>query len=98
MPSEPRHQPACHPGRRHYGRRLCKQCYDAAYRQGRTADFPSVTRRADDMLDDFALLRSEGYDRRQIAARLRIDVRTLDKALYRARLRGDGRARYVAAA
>ncbi|HEY2763350.1 MAG TPA: hypothetical protein VGJ13_04970 [Pseudonocardiaceae bacterium] len=53
----------------------------------------TVRRSRDDLLDDYEMLRSEGYDWHQCAARLRIPYPTFERAMLRARKDGDPRAR-----
>lgn len=92
MRNQPKLVPACHPDQPYAARFRCERCYDRARKRRALIDLPRITRSADELLDDYALLRSEGYTRLQIAERLGIDVRALDQALYRARRRMDPRA------
>lgn len=62
----------CHPGRPANGRGLCRSCWTLARRNG-TLDQHARTRTIRtqaEFVEDYVLLRSEGYTRRQIADRL----------------------------
>lgn len=74
------------------GRDLCKQCYAKATRDGTLADYERRTRSRDELLDDYMLLRSEGYSWRHIAERLGMTYPAFERAMLRARADGDPRA------
>lgn len=65
-------------------RGLCPTCYFRHRRRGTLIDFPRGTRPRRDLIDDYNLLRSEGYTRRQIADRLGMKDKSLYRALRRA--------------
>jgi hypothetical protein len=77
---------------RHTGhglRGLCAACWQNPTIR---ANYPRSTFAADELLDEWTLLRSEGHTLRQAAERLGITYAALDKALQRAKHRGDPRA------
>jgi hypothetical protein len=76
------------------GRGLCDPCYHRAQYHGTLIDFERRTVARDELLDDWALLRSEGYTAVQAAPRLGMTPAALLKALDRARRDGDPRARF----
>lgn len=78
---------------RHVGRGLCRTCYKAAQVSGSLVDFERLTFSADELLDEWVLLRGEGYTVRQAAPRIGVSFAALDRALYRAVARGDDRGR-----
>lgn len=80
---------ACHPGRQHYGRGLCRGCYDHHRGAGTLHDHPRRSMPIADFIADYRLLRSEGYTRRQIADRLGMRYDTLHRAYCRAMRAGD---------
>jgi hypothetical protein len=75
----------------HKGRGLCGTCRDYVTTHGDLADYPRVTISRDELLDDYVILRKEGYTHRQIAKRLGMTYVALDRALVRARKAGDPR-------
>lgn len=74
------------------GRGLCRRCYSRHERRGTLVDFPRTTRSRDELLDDWVLLREQGLDRRAAAARMGMTYSAFDRALVRARSKGDPRA------
>lgn len=84
----------CHHTQPLKARRLCNACYERARRRGRLADYPLHPgyRHADELLEDYRMLRGEGYNVPQIAERLGMRLDTLRQAIHRARARGDARA------
>jgi hypothetical protein len=62
----------CHPDRPVNARGLCDSCYEAHWKAGTLAQFPTrrTGRSQADFIADYELLRSEGYTRRHIAERL----------------------------
>lgn len=81
------------PWRAHRAARgLCKPCYEHTRNTGRLADYPRRHWPADDLLDEHAALRDQGYGWRQCAERLQVNYRTFETAMYRARRRRDPRA------
>ncbi len=81
------------PGTRiHLGRGLCVNCRNWARRRGLILDYPRITRPRDDLLDDYVLLRGEGYTWRQCAERLGMNYPAFRRAMERARTAGDPRA------
>lgn len=77
----------------HRARGLCGACYQAALRCGNLADYPRLgpQNRSDDVLEDWAELRTQGYTWRLAAERLGMKPDTLCRALVRAKARGDDR-------
>lgn len=78
----------------HRARGLCSACYQAVKRAGRLEDYAptgSASPVLDSHLDDWEIMRDDGVSLQQAAERLGIKVSTLDKALYRARQKGDER-------
>jgi hypothetical protein len=73
-------------------RGLCWFCYRAATKNGELFDYPRSTRSRDEVLDEWEMLRGEGYTRRQAAERIGMTFEAFDRALYRARSAGDPRA------
>jgi hypothetical protein len=85
-------QPAqCHPGRPVNARGLCDSCYQTHHRAGTLDQFPIQRnqRRRVEFIADYELLRSEGYSRAQIAARLGMTRNAVDRAVQRAVAAGD---------
>lgn len=73
-------------------RGLCPACYCRENANGTLADWPRTTRTRDDVLDDWVILRAQGYTRRQAAERLGMTLAAFDGAIYRARRDDDPRA------
>lgn len=84
-----RRRPTCHPELEHSGRGLCINCYQRAWTHGRLADYPRATRTRADFVEDFQMLRGQGYSRNQIAERLGMKRSAVDKAYSRARQAGE---------
>lgn len=78
--------------RTHSGRGLCTICYRRAHHRGDIIDHERVSRRRDDVLDDWETLRSAGVGRVDAARRLGMTVAAFGQSLYRARAAGDPRA------
>lgn len=77
-------RPACHPRSEMFARGLCERCYEYHRRNNSLATHPRRHRRTADFAADYALLRSEGHTRRQIAERLGMRRNTVDAAYARA--------------
>lgn len=75
------------------GRGMCTNCYANEEYHGRLTDWPRVTRSRDELLDDYVILRRQGYDGKQCADRLGMKYPTFERAILRARAAGDPRAR-----
>lgn len=74
----------------HDARGLCKSHYKAAWGRGQFETKPSLS--AEDVLDDWALIRDAGETNvRRAAERIGMTWKALDQALYRARKKGDPR-------
>jgi hypothetical protein len=81
-----------HPGRRHESRGLCPSCYWKLRRDDLLGQ--RRLRRADEVLEEWVLLRSDGVTDLGVAAkRIGMTRTALQQALYRARRRGDDRGR-----
>lgn len=78
-----------------FARGLCNTCYHRNRYHGTLIDFERTTHAADELLDEWTLLRDDGYGYRNAAARLGVTVAALDKALCRAKRRGDPRGSRV---
>lgn len=82
----------CHPSRPAHARGACRPCYQTHWAAG-TVDQLAERRRDQwrrrHFTADYALLRSEGYTRAQIAERLGMKKNTLDAAYLRAVRAGD---------
>ncbi len=78
--------------RPHAGRGLCSRCYDRAAYRGALIDFERQTHSRDELMDEYARLRREGYTRQQTADRLGVTLTSLEAALKRAGQRGDVRS------
>lgn len=74
------------------GRGLCRRCHQARTRNGTLIDVPFRTRRRDEVLGEYIVLKREGLNRDQIAARLGMKKTTLEAALARAARAGDTRS------
>jgi arylamine N-acetyltransferase len=74
----------CHPDRPYFARTLCVGCYDHHRGQGTLHRFPRQQRSTGEFAADYALLRSEGHTRTQIAERLGMRRNTVDAAYRRA--------------
>lgn len=77
------------------GRGLCMSCWRHLQGTGELADYERVSRSRDDLLDDYEVLRGEGYDWRQCAERLGMSYPSFERAMFRARKAGDQRARRI---
>ena len=77
----------------HRGRGLCRGCHARRRRDGTLADAPRATMSADEVLEEWVMLRGEGHTVAQAAERLGMTYGALEKALDRARKRGDERAK-----
>lgn len=75
---------SCHPERPYFARGLCTGCYDHHRRRGTLHRFPPQQRSTGHFAADYALLRSEGFTRAQIAERLGMRRNTVDAAYRRA--------------
>lgn len=84
QPMVPQHSevPADHV--RHNGRGLCGGCYSRAEQAGTLADYPRRQKPRADLLEDWELLRSEGYSVQHAAERLGMTHEAMRKALRRA--------------
>lgn len=67
---------------------LCHRCHSSRRRSG---DLDRKKRLADEVLDDWVLMRDDGESVESAARRMGMTRSALDKALYRARKRGDAR-------
>jgi hypothetical protein len=59
-------------------------CYGNRQHAGELIDFERTTRSRDEVMAEWALLRSEGYGKRQAAERLGMTFAAFDRALQRA--------------
>lgn len=75
----------CHRDRPHQARGLCASCYTTEHLAGRHEDWELTTYTNAELLDEWAMLREQGYTRTQAAGRLGIARARLDKAIERAR-------------
>jgi hypothetical protein len=73
---------------RHSGRGLCERCYHAHDRAGTLLNFPKASRTRDEVLADVEALRVCGLSKAQIAERLNMSFKALDRAITRARQAG----------
>lgn len=78
--------------RRHRARGLCERCYEHFEDTGELIAFERLTRSRDEVMSDWAILRSRGCTKRQAAERLGIPFPTFTRAYERARAAGDPRA------
>lgn len=74
------------------GRGLCQNCHAWARYHDRLLDYPRSTRSRDDLLEDYVMLRREGYDWPLCAERLGMTYAAFERAIHRARDAGDPRA------
>jgi hypothetical protein len=83
--------PTCHPDRPAWARHLCKSCYEINWKRGTLHRHkPQKPQRSRaDFVADYRMLRSQGYTRPQIAARLGMKLATVHAAYRRAMLAGD---------
>lgn len=78
----------CHPDRPHYARGLCRSDYDVAQQSGMLDEHERTTRPAAELLPEARRLREQcdpPMTWREIADRLGVGVRALEKARERAR-------------
>jgi hypothetical protein len=75
---------SCHPDRPAHSRYLCRNCYETAYKRGTHLEHPRQTRRRADVIEDYTMLRSEGYTRAQIAERIGMHPKALEGVYFRA--------------
>lgn len=71
----------------HASRGLCHPCYHRLAPDERL-DYPRLNRSREDLVEDWELLRSEGYTKRQAAERLGMTFAAFDRAWHRARRAG----------
>jgi hypothetical protein len=90
-PIKPRHK-APNWATAHAARGLCLPCWQTAKKTGQLPDIPRLTRTRDELLDDYVILRGEGYTWRQCAQKLDMTYPAFERALLRARHDGDPRA------
>lgn len=76
----------------HAGRGLCARCYHRVRHLGQLADYPTLVRSRDDLLEDYVVLRDEGLSWRACAQRLGMRYPSFETAMCRARAAGDPRA------
>lgn len=85
-PTTGTHCATCGKDVRYHARSLCKACWCRAARAGTLDEHPRTYRRADDVLEDYEVLRSAGVELPTIAARLGYEkVDSLRAVLRRAR-------------
>ena len=77
--------------RSYTGRGLCTTCYHRARKDGTIFDFERQVWPADELLDEWVLLRDDGYSVRQAAERIGVTWVALDRATARAKRAGDPR-------
>lgn len=75
------------------GRGLCEPCYVHNWKSGTLADFERTSRTRDELLDDWEILRRQGFSMAHAADRLGITRKGLERAIDRARRDGDPRAK-----
>lgn len=92
-PMVPQRQPVPEGAVEHDARGLCTVCYHWARSNGLLDEFPKLQRSAASVAEDHNFLARQGLDRDQIAERLWMKRRSLERALcrHRARTRPDGR-------
>lgn len=76
----------------HQARGLCSPCHARHRRAGTLSDYERSTRTRDDLLEDYVVLRSQGYSWRDCAARLAMTYSAFARAMQRARIELDPRA------
>lgn len=81
----------CHPDRKHKARGLCGNCYFRMRYHGESVDWFRRWRTRDEFLDDYLMLRGQGFDDGQIAERMGMTRGGVYIAVYRARVAGDPR-------
>jgi transposase-like protein len=77
---------------RHSGRGLCNPCV-RQLTPDQLLDFERITHTRDEILDDYDLLRRQGYSRRKIAERIGVSLAALEQCIWRARRVCDPRAK-----
>lgn len=70
------------------GRGLCSTCRSRHRGRGTLLDFERPSRSAEEVVEDWLILRDQGHDRRQAAARMGMTHHALEQALRRAVKRG----------
>lgn len=78
--------------RKHCSRGLCDTCYRRAWKDGTLIDYERKSWAREELLQEWSLLRSEGFSKRLAAARLGMNYKTFEKALERASKAGEGMA------
>lgn len=73
----------CARARKVEARSLCGSCYTTAWREGELIDYPRKSLTRDEFIEEFELLRDQGFNRAQIAERLGMKRNTLDQRLTR---------------
>lgn len=74
-------------------RGLCTLCYSNVKYHGQLLEYPRGTRSRDELLEDYEVLRGQGYNWRECAHILKMKYASFERALCRARAAGDPRAR-----
>lgn len=74
-------------------RGLCTTCYSNEEYHGRLQNWERTTRSRDELLDDYVILRQQGYTWRNCARKLDMEYPAFERAMLRARAAGDDRAR-----
>jgi hypothetical protein len=92
LPDIKRDRPGVPNHKRSRGRSLCSLCYTWARYHGKLVDYPRSTRSRDELLDDYVILRSQGYNWSQCATKLGMSYSAFERAIYRARRARDERA------
>lgn len=81
----------CHPDRKPWARRLCRNCYETAWKRGTLHEHPlqrAGYRTRADFIADYRMLRADGHTRQQIADRLGMTLAAVHAAYRRATAAG----------
>lgn len=82
----------CGHNRQNRARGLCNSCLQYLYQRGGIDAYPRTTRSADEVLEEWDFLRHAGTPPEQAAALLGMAYESFERALFRAKRRGDVRA------
>lgn len=75
-----------------YSRRLCQTCHNYCGRHDLLADYPTVLRCRDDILDEWIVLRARELTWAEAAVEMGMKPASFDRAMWRAIKDGDPRA------
>lgn len=76
---------SCDKARPHHAHGLCDSCYSREFRQGKYTGSDRAKRMRAELLSEFAFLKKSGCTNEQAAKRLKVSMRTVERAQQRER-------------